>query len=86
MNIDFTDYLISAVHYSHSGGCIERVYVHENQDGHVGDYTAVSPQWVVQMINLGYTFSTISQSEDGGWIKGRNVIVDNVDGVDCIKI
>lgn len=85
MFIQLADYLISAVHYSHSESCIKQVYVHENQAGEVGECFSTSPQWVVYMIGLGYVFSTITEKDEGGWEWGDSVVVDNVLGVDCIK-
>lgn len=86
MDIHLADYLISAIHYCPEEGHIEQIYVHENKDDDIGEYTSVSPQWVVKMINLGYVFSTVTESEEGHWVKGENVIVENIDGVDYIKL
>ena len=73
----WADYLISAVRYEEtfSKKTISHCKVHPDNGDSVGDGTTWSKDEVMDAIQKGYTFYTISKDDRGKWKRGINVFL-----------
>lgn len=73
----WADYLISAVRYEEtlSKKTISLCKVHPDNGNSVGDGTTWTKDEVMEAINKGYTFNTISKDGSGKWKRGINVVL-----------
>jgi hypothetical protein len=81
----WSDYCISKVRYDEDHTHIVALMVHEDHGTTMGAASQWSRQSVVNSIKSGKTFTTIIKNSDGKWLKGAEVTVVNVDGVDYLK-
>ena len=81
----WADYGISAVRYDQNNQYIDKVKVHLDNGGSIGQGETWSRKDVVSKIDDGKTFTTILKSSDGKWKKGQDVHVITVDGEQFLR-
>jgi len=86
MATKWADYLISAVQYDPTESHIEKVKAHTDNGDTVGVASVVSRSTVVQNIESGITYATITKdATNQKWLRGADVGVISVDGEKYIR-
>lgn len=81
----WADFLISAVRYNNAETHIDKVRVHEDEGDKVGTASARERTTVVNQLEDGYTFATITEGAEGKWKLGAKVRIVTVNGTKYIR-
>ena len=81
----WADYLISAVQYNAAETHIVKVMTHVDNGDSVGSGYEQLRQTVIQQIEAGSTYATITKGADGKWLRGAEVEIVSIDSVKYIK-
>lgn len=81
----WADFLISAVQYNAQDTHIVKVMRHVDNGDSVGAGNEVTRQVVVQGLDAGKSYATITKSSDGKWLKGASVEIVTIAAVQYIK-
>ncbi len=81
----WADYYISAVHYDNEHSHIETVRVHSDIGGLIGGFAVWSREAVVSNIQVGYSFITIRKGPDNTWLRGEDVRIVRINGIDYLR-
>lgn len=85
MTEKWADYLISAVSYNAAETHIENVRVHKDEGDNLGSASVWKRSSVVENLDAGYSFMTITKGNDGKWYQGAKVSIVTVSGVKYIR-
>ena len=77
------DYGISAVRYN--GDHIDQVRVHKNSGGKVDESEIWPRRDVIAALRMNFELITLIGNDQGQWVIGAKVIIDDIDGADYIK-
>lgn len=78
----WADYLISAVRYNRTGNrkYITQVTVHQDSDTSVGAGAVWARESVIQYLDNGYKFKTVTKNSAGQWNMGEDVRKVEING------
>jgi hypothetical protein len=79
----WADYLISAVRYEDNlnGKFITHFKIHRDKGDSVGDGSTWTMEEVLDAMQKGETFLTISKANGGKWKKGKSILIANTDSL-----
>lgn len=81
----WADYLISAVQFNPERTHINKLKIAPDDGDGVGAFLIYERQRIVSAIKSGTTFSTIYKNGNEKWIKGKDVIVVEINEVEYLK-
>lgn len=81
---EWGDYGISAVRYDGETH-IDQVRVHKNNNGKVDNSEIWPRRDIIAALRMNFELITLIDNDQGQWVKGAKVIIDDVDGTDYIK-
>ncbi|WP_197337935.1 DUF3892 domain-containing protein [Ralstonia solanacearum] len=81
----WADYLISAVQFNAQHTHINQVQVLPDLGDTVGQVSEHARETIVSAIKKGTTFVTAFQNGSGKWLKGKEVFIVPINGVEYIK-
>ena len=76
----WADYCISKVRYDVDHEYIDQVKVHVDKGDNLSSATTEKRSWVVDKIESGKTFITVTTNKEGDFLKGQEIHIIKVNG------